>query len=65
MFVFNIILRWLTPLTPFQLLLTAPGWVFGSWADATANDVNGHDYLYQVYQQAKPDFTGKITVPVL
>lgn len=41
------------------------GWVFGGWADATADDVNGHDYLYQVFQQAKPDFTGKVTVPVL
>lgn len=41
------------------------GWTFGGWADATSDDVNGHDYLYQVYQQAKPDFTGKVTVPVL
>lgn len=41
------------------------GWVFGGFPDATADDVNGYDYLYQVYQQAKPDFTGKVTVPVL
>ncbi|UBF28933.1 glutathione S-transferase C-terminal domain-containing protein [Kovacikia minuta CCNUW1] len=41
------------------------GWTFASWTDATTDDVNGHDYLYQVYQQAKPDFTGKVTVPVL
>ncbi|MBW4695961.1 MAG: glutathione S-transferase C-terminal domain-containing protein [Lyngbya sp. HA4199-MV5] len=41
------------------------GWVFGDWAEATIDDVNGHDYLYQIYQQAKPDFTGKVTVPVL
>lgn len=41
------------------------GWVFGGWADSTLDTVNGHDYLYQVYQQAKPDFSGKVTVPVL
>lgn len=41
------------------------GWVFGGWPEATSDDVNGHKYLYQVYQQAKPDFTGKVTVPVL
>jgi putative glutathione S-transferase len=41
------------------------GWRFGDWTEATADDVNGYDYLYQVYQQAKPDFTGKVTVPVL
>lgn len=41
------------------------GWVFGGWADTTPDTVNGHDYLYQVYLQAKPDFTGKVTVPVL
>jgi putative glutathione S-transferase len=41
------------------------GWVFGGWADSTPDTANGHQYLYQVYQQAKPDFTGKVTVPVL
>lgn len=41
------------------------GWIFGGWPDSTLDTVNGHDYLYQVYQQAKPDFTGKVTVPVL
>jgi glutathionyl-hydroquinone reductase len=41
------------------------GWVFSGWADATTDDVNRHAYLYQVYQQAKPNFTGKVTVPVL
>lgn len=41
------------------------GWVFGGWSESTLDTVNGHQYLYQVYQQAKPDFTGKVTVPVL
>lgn len=41
------------------------GWVFGGWTEATPDTANGHEFLYQVYQQAKPDFTGKVTVPVL
>lgn len=41
------------------------GWVFGGWSDATPDTVNGCDYLHQVYVQAKPDFTGRVTVPVL
>jgi putative glutathione S-transferase len=41
------------------------GWVFSNGNDCTPDTVNGYDYLYQVYTQAKPDFTGKVTVPVL
>lgn len=41
------------------------GWVFGGWPESTPDTVNGREYLYQIYQQAKPDFTGKVTVPVL
>ncbi len=41
------------------------GWIFGGWPESTLDTANGHEYLYQVYLQAKPDFTGKVTVPVL
>ncbi|MDF5718460.1 MAG: glutathione S-transferase C-terminal domain-containing protein [Rhizonema sp. NSF051] len=41
------------------------GWTFGGWSESTPDKVNGHEYLYQVYLQAKPDFTGKVTVPIL
>ncbi|MFV7770413.1 glutathione S-transferase family protein [Shewanella marisflavi] len=27
--------------------------------------LNGKDYLYQIYQLAKPDYSGRVTVPVL
>ena len=40
------------------------GWTFtdeGSTGDA----LFGTDHLHQVYQRAKPDFTGRVTVPVL
>lgn len=43
------------------------GWVFGSADDGpvTRDHVNGAAALYQIYQAAKLDFTGKVTVPVL
>ena len=41
------------------------GWSFGDGPMSTIDHANGLDHLYQVYQRAKPDFTGKVTVPVL
>ncbi|REK03295.1 MAG: glutathione S-transferase family protein [Acidobacteria bacterium] len=47
------------------------GWEFASArgdeaADgATDDDLLGKDFLHQVYAEAKPDFTGRVTVPVL
>ncbi len=41
------------------------GWVFGDTPGATADELFGSQYLYQIYQRAKPDYTGRVTVPVL
>jgi putative glutathione S-transferase len=46
------------------------GWAFGApdgslTPGATADDVNHARYLHQVYTKAKPDYTGRVTVPVL
>jgi putative glutathione S-transferase len=41
------------------------GWIFSDSPDCTPDTVHGYDYLYQLYAHAKPDFTGKVTVPVL
>ncbi|MFO7603507.1 MAG: glutathione S-transferase family protein, partial [Gammaproteobacteria bacterium] len=41
------------------------GWSFASYPGATPDSVNGADYMYQVYLQAQPDYTGIVTVPVL
>ncbi len=41
------------------------GWTFSDSPHSTRDHVNGLDALYQIYQAAKPDFTGKVTVPVL
>ncbi len=41
------------------------GWAFNGNFDSTLDEVNGHDYLYQLYLQAKGDYSGRVTVPVL
>jgi len=41
------------------------GWVFSGNFDSTLDEVNGHDYLYQLYIQANADYSGRVTVPVL
>jgi len=41
------------------------GWEFRDGSHSTRDHANGFDFLYQVYQAGKADFTGKVTVPVL
>ncbi len=41
------------------------GWRFGSSEMSTPDLVENKRFLYQVYQASKPDFTGRVTVPVL
>lgn len=42
------------------------GWEFTpSKQTCTSDSVNGFDYLREVYTQADPDYTGRVTVPVL
>jgi putative glutathione S-transferase len=49
--------------------LTEKVWRFGGDNDATpgsqSDPLYGAEYLYELYQCAKPDYTGQITVPVL
>jgi len=40
------------------------GWSF-TGENATADDVNGKEHLWQIYALAKPDYNGRVTVPVL
>lgn len=42
-------------------LMLESGWTFGPEGDP----LNDADYLYQIYQKAKPDYSGRVTVPVL
>jgi len=42
------------------------GWQFTPEKDGcTPDTVNGHDYLREVYLEADPNYTGRVTVPVL
>jgi putative glutathione S-transferase len=46
-------------------LMAENGWVFGDAEGAVPDDVNGAKFLHQIYTQANPTFTGRVTVPVL
>jgi glutathionyl-hydroquinone reductase len=46
------------------------GWAFSApdgslTPGATRDDLNGARYLHEVYTKARPDYTGRVTVPVL
>ncbi len=41
------------------------GWNFFAGHGVIADDVNGADYLYEVYLEADPEYTGLVTVPTL
>ncbi|WMT86041.1 glutathione S-transferase family protein [Pelagibacterium sp. 26DY04] len=41
------------------------GWAFTGELGSDTDMLNGADYLWQVYTKAKPDYTGRVTVPVL
>ena len=41
------------------------GWTFDVGDGVVLDTVNGAQFLHQVYTQAKPDYSGRVTVPVL
>lgn len=41
------------------------GWTFGQSGDETKDPINNVDYMFEIYQQATPDYSGRVTVPVL
>ncbi|MHB8621803.1 MAG: glutathione S-transferase family protein [Sulfuricaulis sp.] len=46
-------------------VMSDQGWVFTDAAGGTADTVNGATYLHQIYTRAQPDYSGRVTVPVL
>lgn len=47
-------------------LMLEHGWSFETDSVASMGDsLFNHDFLYQVYTQAEPNYTGRVTVPVL
>lgn len=41
------------------------GWELKAIDGATGDSLHGLDYLHQIYTRAKPDYTGRVTVPTL
>ena len=41
------------------------GWTFATDRGGTGDPLHGADYLWQLYARARPDYSGKVTVPVL
>jgi len=41
------------------------GWTFETGDGAVPDTVNGSKYMYEVYVKAMPDYSGRVTVPVL
>lgn len=41
------------------------GWELKAGEGATGDSLFGADYLHQIYTRAKPDYTGRVTVPTL
>ena len=41
------------------------GWTFSDGSGVIADPIVNASYLYEIYRAAKPDYTGRVTVPVL
>ncbi len=41
------------------------GWAFGECDGCTPDTVNGANFLHELYTRTRPDYTGRVTVPVL
>ena len=41
------------------------GWAFDGSFDSDRDSLNNTDFLHQIYTKAKPDYSGRVTVPVL
>ncbi|HAJ70170.1 MAG: glutathione S-transferase family protein [Alkalibacterium gilvum] len=46
-------------------LMAEHGWTFEPTDDIIADPVDDADYLYEVYKRVEPDYSGRVTVPVL
>lgn len=46
-------------------LMGSNGWTFAPGPGVVPDPVNQAQYMYQVYQRAQPEYSGRVTVPVL
>lgn len=53
------------PLSVVDWLMAENGWTFREGDGVVPDPLFDADYLYEIYQKADPDFTGRVTVPVV
>ena len=53
------------PISVVHWYMAEHGWTFADGDGVIADPINDADYMYQVYQAADGDYTGRVTVPVL
>ncbi len=46
-------------------LMGSDGWIFSNYPGSIPDEVNGKKRLYEIYLLVKPDFSGRVSVPVL
>ena len=46
-------------------LMLERGWTFEPGEGVIADPIGGAEFLFQVYTRARPDYTGRVTVPIL
>src|SRR3546814_16575879 len=46
-------------------LMVEDGWTFAQGPGVILDTVNNADFLHQVYTAAEPDYSGRVTVPIL
>ena len=46
-------------------LMLEQGWTFARQEGSSGDRLGGHDFLHQVYTAHQPDYSGRVTVPVL
>lgn len=52
-------------LSTVKPLMLDHGWAFGTTGSETEDPIYHMRYLYELYQKADPQYTGKVTVPIL
>lgn len=53
------------PLSTVHWYMADNGWAFQAGDGVVADTVNNAEFMYQIYTAAMPDYSGRVTVPVL
>ncbi|WP_371169432.1 glutathione S-transferase family protein [Aliiroseovarius sp. 2305UL8-7] len=53
------------PISVVHWYMAENGWTFQPGEGTIPDAVNGSEFMYQVYTAAQPDYSGRVTVPVL